>query len=96
VPEPVWTPVDGAARIVSWTVIHPPVLPAYEELVPFAVVLVELDAAPGVRMVGPLVDPAGAIVTVEGAPEGVATGAAVALVWRDQEGWVIPAWSATT
>ena len=43
----------GGGRVGSWTVLHPPVLPAFADLVPFVVLLVELDE--GVRMVGQLV-----------------------------------------
>ena len=36
----------------SWVVVHPPVLPAFAQDVPYTVVVVELDE--GVRMIGRL------------------------------------------
>ncbi len=44
-----WARASGRARLVSWVVVHPPVLPAWKERVPFPVVLVE-----GVRTIGGL------------------------------------------
>lgn len=89
--DPGWTEVSGAGRVASWTVIHPPVLPVWEDAVPFVVVLVELDDAPGVRMVGQLVDGDG---ERRAGDDGVAMGARVALRWRtDEAGQVLPAWA---
>jgi uncharacterized OB-fold protein len=48
-----WAPAGGRARLLSWVVAHPPVLPAWKERVPFTVVLVECDE--GVRTMGNLV-----------------------------------------
>src|SRR5687768_1552480 len=42
-PDPVWTKVSGDAKVASWAVMRPPTLPAYSEMVPFVVLLVELD-----------------------------------------------------
>ena len=82
--DPVWTEVTGAGVVVSWTVIHPPVLPAWADDVPFTVLLVEL--ARHVRMVGRLVDaPASALSIV----------APVALRWRTDAGISLPAWTPT-
>ncbi len=87
----VWTELAGDARVLSWTALYPPLLPAFAEHAPFVVLLVELVEAAGVRMVGPLVDETGAIVTTEG--DNLEIGDAVTLVWREQEGLAIPAWS---
>ena len=48
-----WALASGRARLVSWVVMHPPVLPAWKERVPYAAVLVE--CAEGVRTIGGLV-----------------------------------------
>ena len=48
-----WARASGKARLVSWVVVHPPVLPAWKERVPFPVVLVECEE--GVRTVGGLI-----------------------------------------
>jgi uncharacterized protein len=45
-----WRPVPGRARLVSWTTVHQPSHPAFAP--PYTVVLVELDGAPGARLVG--------------------------------------------
>lgn len=55
-----WEPVSGFGRIWSFVVVHPPLLPAYAELAPYNVVVVELDEDPDLRMVGNLVDAQGA------------------------------------
>ena len=51
-----YTPVSGKARLWSWTVVHPPVLPAFAPYAPYPVAIAELDEAPGLRMTGPLVE----------------------------------------
>src|SRR2546430_1005239 len=49
-----WVPASGKGKIYSWIVVHPPVLPAFADKVPYNVVLVEL--AEGTRIVSNLVD----------------------------------------
>jgi hypothetical protein len=90
-PDPVWTRVTGDARIASWAVLRPPTLPAYSELVPFVVLLVELDE--GVRMLGYLVDDAGAMLKTDGTAEGIAMGARVKLRFHEQAGFQLPSWT---
>ena len=51
--ESEWAPASGRARLLSWVVIHPPVLPVWKERVPFAAVLVECEE--GVRTIGGVV-----------------------------------------
>jgi len=83
-PDPAWTEISGDGRVTSWTVIHPPVLPAWADDVPFTILLVEL--VEGVRMVGRLVDaPASAL----------SIGAPVALRWRSEADQWLPAWTPT-
>jgi len=90
-PDPVWTRVPGRGHIASWTVIRPPTLPAFAEHVPFVVLLVELEE--GMRLLGYLVDDSGAILRTDGATEGVAIGAPVALRFHDQAGTPLPSWT---
>ena len=48
-----WTEVEGdAGSLYAWTVVEHPIHPAYP--VPYTVVLVDVDGAPGVRLVGHL------------------------------------------
>ena len=80
--DPPWHEVSGDGRLVSWTVIHPPVLRAWVRDVPFAVLLVGLDV--GVRMVGRLVDADHEELTI---------GEPVALRWRREGTMLLPAWT---
>ena len=92
--ELAWTDVSGDAKVVSWTALHPPVLAVWADKLPFVILLVELDDAPGVRMVGQLVDDAGDLLKTNGEGEGVAMGAALKLRWRvDEAGQTLPAWT---
>lgn len=50
-----WTAVSGRGRVWSFVVPHPPLLPAYQEMAPYNVIVVELVEDPTVRMVGNLV-----------------------------------------
>ncbi|MDQ3148233.1 MAG: OB-fold domain-containing protein [Actinomycetota bacterium] len=90
-PDPLWTEVDGAARLASWTVLRPPVLPAYADRVPFVIVLAELDE--GVRLVGQLVGDDGTLLRTDGTAEGIAMDARLALRWRDVGDWTLPVWT---
>jgi len=79
---------------VSWTALHPPVLGVWSDQVPFVVLLVELDDAPGVRMLGQLVDDAGTLLKTNGEREGLAIGLPLSLRWRvDEAGQTLPAWT---
>jgi uncharacterized protein len=50
-----WTEVRPRGTVWSFCVVHPPVLPALADRVPFAVAVVELDDHPHVHMVGDIV-----------------------------------------
>jgi hypothetical protein len=51
-----WVRVAPKGKLFSWVVVHRSQTPGFEAETPYAVVLVALDDAPGVRMVGNLVD----------------------------------------
>ncbi|MEV5381807.1 OB-fold domain-containing protein [Streptomyces sp. NPDC052721] len=55
-----WRPVSGRGRVWSYVVPHPPLLPDYAEQAPYNVVVVELEEAPRIRLVGNVVARAGA------------------------------------
>ncbi|MFK4099684.1 Zn-ribbon domain-containing OB-fold protein [Streptomyces sp. NPDC019531] len=55
-----WRPVSGRGRIWSYVVPHPPLLPDYAAQAPYNVIVVELEEAPRIRLVGNLVRAAGA------------------------------------
>lgn len=90
-PDPVWTKVSGNGTVASWAVMRPPTLPAYADKVPFVVLLVELDE--GVRLLGYLVDGAGALLKTDGVEEGVRMGARVMLRFHEQAGFALPSWA---
>ena len=50
-----WVPVSGRGTIFSWAVVHRAFLPELAEEVPYTVVVVALDDAPGVRLLSNLV-----------------------------------------
>jgi uncharacterized OB-fold protein len=41
-----WEPVAGTGTVASYTIVHPPVLPAFADRVPYNAVVVELDEGP--------------------------------------------------
>ncbi len=55
-----WRPVSGRGRIWSYVVPHPPLLPGFDGLAPYNVVVVELEEDPTIRVTGNLVRAAGA------------------------------------
>jgi len=55
-----WVPMSGRGTVWSVTIPHPPLLPAYSEVAPYNVVIVELDEDPRLRMVGNVVESADA------------------------------------
>jgi uncharacterized OB-fold protein len=83
--------VSGKAKIWSFIVPHPPLLPAFQELAPYAVITVELDEEPGLRMVGNLVTSEdGAINEID--PATIEIGEAVEVVFSKVEDVHIPRW----
>ena len=46
-----WEPVSGRGRVFSYTVVHHPAVPDVAEHVPYAIVVVEFDDAPGARVI---------------------------------------------
>ena len=90
-PEPAWTQVSGDGVVASWTVLRPPTLPAYAEMVPFVVLLVELEEK--VRLLGYLVDDAGRLLKTDGVAEGLRMGAPVRLRFHPQAGFHLPSWT---
>ena len=52
-----WRPAAGTGTIWSFALPAPPLLPAFAALGPYAVVLVEPDDHPGLRLTGALVGP---------------------------------------
>jgi uncharacterized OB-fold protein len=87
-----WRAMSGRGRIWSFVVPHPPLLPAFAELAPYNVVVVELDEDPTIRLVGNLLDsPDGAINEVD--PATIRIGESVRVVFQPAgEDVVLPRW----
>ncbi|MGX7680172.1 Zn-ribbon domain-containing OB-fold protein [Jatrophihabitans sp. DSM 45814] len=66
--------VSGAGSVYTFTVARHAVVPMLAPYVPYVVAVVELDDAPGVRMI---------VNIVESDPEAVEIGSKVSLVWDD-------------
>ena len=82
--------VKPHGEIYSWTVIHRSVTPGFDHGTPYAVVLVELSEAKGVRMIGNVVDlpldrlAAGLVVEAVFTP--TADGTTTLVCWRPARG----------
>jgi uncharacterized OB-fold protein len=83
--------MSGRGTIWSFIVPHPPLLPAYQELAPYNVIIVTLDEDPTLRMVGNLVEgPEGAINEID--PATIQIGDAVRVVFHRVEDVALPRW----
>ena len=51
-----WVAVAGRGRVFSYTVVHHPAIPDVRQEVPYSVVVVEFDDAPGVRVISNVLD----------------------------------------
>jgi uncharacterized OB-fold protein len=86
--------MSGRGTIWSFIVPHPPLLPAYQELAPYNVIVVALDEDPTLRMVGNLVaTPDGPINEVD--PATIRIGDPVRVVFQRVEDVVLPRWMKT-
>jgi hypothetical protein len=69
-----WVELPGTGVIFTFTVTRKALLPALAELVPYITVVVDIDDAPGVRLVSQLVGQD---------PDTVSIGQKVEVVWDD-------------
>jgi uncharacterized OB-fold protein len=72
--------VSGRGRVASWTVTHRPPAPAFADDLPIVLVLVELDAQPGLRIAATMAEG-------EARP---AIGDSVDVVFDDRDGYTLP------
>jgi uncharacterized OB-fold protein len=49
-----WTELSGRGRLVTWTVQHHLLVPAFADELPYAVLLVAIEEQPNVRLIGNL------------------------------------------
>ncbi|HKA93026.1 MAG TPA: OB-fold domain-containing protein [Acidimicrobiia bacterium] len=89
-----WEPMSGRGTIWSYIVPHPPLLPAYQELAPYNVIVVALDEDPALRFVGNLVTgPDGEVNEID--PATIVIGEPVRVVFHRVEDVVLPRWTKT-
>ena len=95
-----WTPVEGRGTVHTYTEVHHPIQPAFRSLVPYMVLLVDLDTQKGVPSEHEALRVAGNLVTPDGAfapPETIARvgiGTRVRMVFVEVcEGMSIPHWT---
>lgn len=76
-----WQPMSGRGTVWSFVVAHPPLLPAFQPLAPYNVVVIVLDEDPTIRMVGNLLaSPDGAINEID--PATITIGEPVRVVFQ--------------
>lgn len=86
-----WVPMSGRGTVWSVTIPHPPLLPAYSEVAPYNVVIVELDEDPHLRMVGNVVASAEApLNSID--PHSVQIGERVQVVFSPVGDMFLPRW----
>lgn len=68
-----WPLLSGRGTVFSYTVVHHAALPSLADDVPYAVIVVEPDDAPGARVISNLVGTS---------PDGIAIGMRVEVAWE--------------
>ena len=87
-----WQPVSGRGTVWSFAAPQPPLLPAFEALLPYVTAVVELAEHPQLRMTGAL------LATGSATPQGVSAdrvriGAPVSIAfWRCADDVALPCW----
>src|SRR5215468_7053377 len=76
-----WEATSGRGTIWSFTVPHPPLLPAYSKLAPYNVIVVALDEDPAIRFVGNLLATADGLIN-EIDPDTIRIGERVRVVFQ--------------
>lgn len=90
--ESTWPAVSGRGQVWSYVVPHPPLLPVFQAVAPYNVVVVELEEDPVLRLVGNLVaSPDGAINEID--PGTIRIGEPVQVVFQHiAEDISLPRW----
>jgi len=90
-PDFTFVPVSGRGVVRSWTVMHQSFVPGFDDLVPFVLVDVELDAQADLRMIGRLLD---GPEMLDGPEPSLAIGAPVVVAFEDiAPGTSVPAFT---
>lgn len=86
-----WEKLSGRGTIWSYVVPHPPLLPAYQELAPYNVIVVTLEEDPSLRLVGNLLArPDGPINEID--PKTIRIGEPVRVVFQAVDDVSMPRW----
>lgn len=86
-----WQPSKGSGTLWSFVVPHPPLLPAYAELGRYNVIVVSLDEAPHIRLVGNLLAADGeSIAAID--PSTICIGEPVQVAFRQVGEVTLPGW----
>lgn len=86
-----WQPLSGRGTIWSFVVPHPPLLPAYEAVAPYNVIVVAAAEDPALRFVGNLVESPEAPFHQTNLDR-LQIGAPVRVVFQQVEGIYLPRW----
>lgn len=76
-----WRAVSGGGTVYTYTIVTHPIHPLLADRVPYNVIVVELDDAPGCRLISNLLDTA---------PEDVRVGTPVEVAWEEVDDVVLP------
>ena len=88
-----WVAVGGRGSIWSYIVVHPPLVGQFAEVAPYVTAVVELDDAPGARVVGPVVArPGAAVGSVAGDQVHIGARVTLDLTSDATEAPVVPRW----
>jgi hypothetical protein len=79
-PASTWVRVAGRGRLFTYTIVHHAALPSLASRVPYNVSTVELDDAPGVRLITNVLDIA---------PADLSIGMPLELVWDEEPSGVV-------
>jgi uncharacterized protein len=86
-----WVPLSGRGTIWSFVVAHPPLLPAFQAVAPYNVIVVSSEEDPSIRFVGNLVaGPDAPINSVD--PSTITIGEPVQVVFQQVDDVVLPRW----
>jgi uncharacterized OB-fold protein len=86
-----WVASSGRGTIWSFTVPHPPLLPAYSELAPYNVIIVALEEEPTIRFVGNLLAREGGDIN-EIDPATIEIGEPVTVTFTPVDDVTLPRW----
>ena len=99
-PEAVWTPVESRGAVYTYAEVHHAIQPAFQDHLPYLVLIVELDTQRGAPTEHDALRIAGNLATAEGdlaPPELVAQvgiGTRVRMTFKDvAEGLAVPLWA---